>query len=201
MKKIVSLIAMAVLLTAELYAQPGFGFSPTPSRDTLPCGQRQRNYLYNIWYDTFDYYLRPYYYGNDAAHVKSLLNWDWLGLNNRSNIFLTRQYTPRPTRIKGLWAMLSHERISDEVVLDTNRLPEYLYLYVRDTNEDIPSSTDKPTYFVRRVATVRWDTAHPKMMCLKQDAEGILPNRYCHVYELHNAFWSCSWFKLHLVLL
>ena len=183
MKKIVSLIAMAVLLTAELYAQPGFGFSPTPSRDTLPCGQRQRNYLYNIWYDTFDYYLRPYYYGDDAAHVKSLLNWDWLRWDNRSNIFLTRQYTPRPTRIKGLWAMLSHERISDEVVLDTNRLPEYLYLYVRDTNEDIPSSTDKPTYFVRRVATVRWDTAHPKMMCLKQDAEGILPNRYCHVYE------------------
>jgi hypothetical protein len=31
--------------------------------------------------------------------------------------------------------------------------------------------------------SVRWDTAQPKMMCVKQTVDGRKPNRYCHVYE------------------
>ena len=37
MKKVVSIIVMIVLLTGEVCAQ-----AVSPSRDTLPCGQRQR---------------------------------------------------------------------------------------------------------------------------------------------------------------
>ena len=46
MKKVVSIIVMIVLLTGEVCAQ-----AVSPSRDTLPCGQRQRGYFYTLWYD------------------------------------------------------------------------------------------------------------------------------------------------------
>ena len=68
-------------------------------------------------------------------------------------------------------------------IMDTNRLPEYLYLYVRDTKVELPIP-GKESYFLKRVASVRWDTAHPKLMCLIQDADGRWTTRvYCPVYE------------------
>ena len=176
MKKIVSIIALAVLLTAEVAAQP------RPSRDTLPCGQRQRNHYYTAWLDTMDLYFRQ------PSHRYSPSHNNLIGMENatssRSHYMDTwQQYAPRPIRIKGLWAMLSQYTPYGSMVSDTSRLPEYLYLYVRDTNEDPPSSVKPNSYFLRRVATVRWDTARPKMMCLQQDAAGRFQKYYCHVYE------------------
>ncbi len=181
MKRFVSIIVMTILLTAEMCAQ--VGIFPTPSRDTLPCGQRQRNHFYSTWFDTTDFYLRPYSYGYVLPFYRDNI-WDLYADNSayRHETSIRQQYSPRPIRIKGLWAILRHWRI-DDYILDTNRLPEYLYLYVRDTNEKPPSADNPESYFLRRVATARWDTAHPKMMCLKQDADGLFRNMYCHVYE------------------
>ena len=189
MKKIVSLIAMAVLLTAELCAQ-SYTTWPTPSRDTLSCG-RQSNYYYSRWLDTTEYYLQPPW----NLWIRSGSNMWGSGAYNEINgccdncIYIQRNEVSRPIRIKGLWAMLEHNRrgedwyYGDVYIVDTNRLPEYLYLYVRDTNVEIPSYEKPNSNFVRRVATVRWDTAQPKMMCIRQDAEGLCYRKYCQVYE------------------
>ena len=48
---------MAVLLTAEVCAQQYP--NQTPSRDTLPCGQRQRYRYYTSWYDTTYFHYNP----------------------------------------------------------------------------------------------------------------------------------------------
>ena len=51
-----------------------------------------------------------------------------------------QQFVPRAIRIKGLWAMVSSRSYDATLhVLDTNRLPEYLYLYVRDTSKEPPT--------------------------------------------------------------
>ena len=180
MKKIVSLIAMAVLLTAEVCAQYP---NQTPSRDTLPCGQRQRYHYYGIWYDsTYLYYspeaFRKYPdYGNVAGFHDLQEPFD-------NTLQAVQQFVPRAIRIKGLWAMVSSRSYDATLhVLDTNRLPEYLYLYVRDTSKE-PPTFDKPfSDFLILKAAARWDTAHPKMMCLPQTADGRRSNYYCHVYE------------------
>ena len=176
MKKIVSIIALAVLLTAEVAAQP------RPSRDTLPCGQRQRNHYYTAWLDTMDLYFHQPSHRYNPSHNNII------GLENATSsqthtMVTYKQYAPRPIRIKGLWAMLSQYTPYGSLVSDTSRLPEYLYLYVRDTNEDPPTREKPSSYFLRRVATVRWDTARPKMMCIQQDAAGRFQKYYCHVYE------------------
>ena len=180
MKRIVSIIAMIVLLTAEVCAQYP---NQTPSRDTLPCGQRQRYHYYSSWYDTTYIYYSPETYRRYPEYGNIV------GFHDEQNPFTItlqawQQFAPRPIRIKGLWAMVSSRSYDASLhVLDTNRLPEYLYLYVRDTSKEIPT-IDKPfSDFLIRVATVRWDTAHPKMMCLPQTADGRLGNYYCHVYE------------------
>jgi hypothetical protein len=69
----------------------------------------------------------------------------------------------------------------NDPVADSTRLPEYLYLYLRDKRYETPD--DDPIHFLERIATVRWDTAQPKMMCLPSTADRHLPNMYCHVYE------------------
>lgn len=175
MKRIISIIAVSVLLTIEVCAQ-----AVAPSRDTLPCGQRQRCYYYSKWYDTADWYLRPYcnglYPSSDIFGLGSASSSEYHWSNT------VQQYAPRPIRVKGLWALLSKDPPMGRI-MDTNRLPEYLYLYVRDTNVELPIP-GKESYFLQRVASVRWDTAHPKMMCLIQDADGRWTKRfYCHVYE------------------
>lgn len=179
MKKVVSIIVMIVLLTGEVCAQ-----AVSPSRDTLPCGQRQRGYFYTLWYDTADWYLRPAanYRGPEWLASSTDINFNKCSFEDSHLEMLLQQYTPRPIRIKGLWAMLSRDRPSYGNC-DTNRLPEYLYLYVRDTNVKPPTDGGSETYFLRRIASVRWDTAQPKMMCLPASADGNLyPTLYCHVY-------------------
>ena len=54
MKKIVLIIVMSVLQTMVLAQIPY-----PPSTDTLPCGERQRDYFYSEWYDTSNFYLHP----------------------------------------------------------------------------------------------------------------------------------------------
>ncbi|GEM_PF-2096533 len=179
MKKIVSLIAMAILLTAEVCAQQYP--NQTPSRDTLPCGQRQRYHYYTSWYDTTYFHYSPETFRRYPEYGNIV------GFGDQTSLYYPeliayQQFAPRPIRIKGLWAMVSSRTYDASLhVLDTNRLPEYLYLYVRDTSKPIPT-VGKPSDFLIRVATVRWDTAHPKMMCLPQAAYGQLGKYYCHVY-------------------
>lgn len=54
MKKIILIIVMSVLQTMVLAQIPY-----PPSTDTLPCGERQRDYFYSEWYDTSNFYLHP----------------------------------------------------------------------------------------------------------------------------------------------
>ena len=176
------LIAIMVPLCAGVKAQNPVSIST----DTLPCGVRLPNYYYGRWYDTTGWYQDPD-------------NWIWNPMSIDvhfieecySDGFRWRafqQYAPRPIRIKGLWAMVSQyagpnpeDTTTCLPVRDSTRLPEYLYLYVR--NPKVEDTDSYMTYFLTRIATVRWDTAQPKMMCVQKTADGRFPNMYCHVYE------------------
>lgn len=105
MKKIVSIITMAVLLTAEVCAQYP---NQTPSRDTLPCGQRQRYHYYTSWYDTTYFYYSP-----ETFRMRPEYGGNIVGFPDQTSMYIPQQlkafqqFAPRPIRIKGLWAMVS----------------------------------------------------------------------------------------------
>ena len=170
MKKMV-LIIICVIQTVMVDAQV-----PYPSSaDTLPCGVRQRNYYYSSWYDTCYWYFVPEAYNRfpDDGELVSTF-----GPTNEVTSHFTRtiqQFADRPIRVKGMWAMVYQYGVDiGDLVLDSTRLPEYLSLYVRDTNEPPPINAPSDNFLVR-VASARWDTAQPKMMCMKQTADERLP--------------------------
>ena len=171
MKKTVLIIAMCVMQTAMAWGQ-------TPSRDTLPCGERQRDYYYSAWYDTCYWYFSPetYFMYPDVEPFVAVLQ-----CTEGTITKTTQHFFPRRTRIKGLWAMVSQN--GPRLVLDTNRLPEYIYLYVRNPEGGAPTFTTSSNDFLLCVDSVRWDTAQPKMMCMRQTFDERKPNLYCHVYE------------------
>ena len=199
MKKIIlTIVMMAAALTA-LRAQ----YTTRISTDTMPCGVRQPNYYYSAWYDTTEWYL----YGSalDSIHVyndgRDTFYYHWSpyhvgfgGINNAQAIadltHVYQQYAPHPIRIKGIWAMVSqyagNQMNSPDggnifPIFDSARVPEYFYLYVRNAGWDsIPDSI-----LLDRVATLRWDTSQPKMMCIQKTLDPTFAgaNAYCHVYE------------------
>lgn len=181
MKKIVLIMVMSALLDMGASAQ-----IVRPSRDTLPCDMRHCDYYYSSWYDTNYWYFNPEAYslfikeGDDAAGL-----WPCNESDNYCHITpYIQQFTPRAIRIKGMWAMVHPSGLGDrDVVLDSTRLPEYLSLYIRDTNEPLPIY--EQNYFLERIASARWDTATPKMMCMSRlaDDQGSLSKMYCHLYE------------------
>ena len=177
MKKIASIIVMMVLLTVEVCAQSAQTF--TPSRDTLPCSPRLRNHYYSSWYDTTYYYFSPETY---QAYPDTHQHYYPYGRGKFSIYVATQQFFPRPLRVKGMWAMVDHYH-PGRLVLDTNRLPEYLSLYVRDTNVAPTTGFFSTSYYLDRIATVRWDTARPRMMCLPRSPDHDYPPIYCHLYE------------------
>ena len=138
MKKIVLIIAMCVLQTMVAVGQIPY----PPSTDTLPCGERQRNYFYSDWYDTTDIYLRP-----DNYHFTSPeLSEDFIHLEGFGGSTITeiiewkQQFAPRRIRIKGLWAMVKqYGPRPGDTIKDSTRLPEYLYLGLRA--KDWPEDT------------------------------------------------------------
>ncbi len=183
MKKVIIPIVILGTLCTTLSAQ-------TPSRDTLPCVARQSNYFYSEWYDTTDYYLRPDGYNfttpgfpRDEVRISSIGM-----IMNEIKTYTEQQFAPRSIRIKGLWAMVLQPPFTDisimkTYVLDTTRLPEYLYLYLRNPDGKPPIGYAASDDFLMLVDSVRWDTAQPKMMCFKQFVDGRRRNLYCHVYE------------------
>ena len=232
MKKIVLIIVMMAVFSTALRAQAdtlACAECTRVSTDTLPCGVRMPDYWYSDWYDTTPWYL--YGSARDSIHVyndgRDTYYFHWtpsaVGLNGFCNAVgfdfditeAFEQYAPNPIRVKGLWVMVS--QYSGDMmnqynggtfypVLDSARLPEYLYLYVpksgADTNSGYPDTTwtdttrtdtnyvyaggmSKFVIHLNRIATVRWDTAHPKMMCLKKTLDPVFAgaNAYCHVYE------------------
>ena len=175
MKKTVLIIAVAVMQTVTALGQ-------TPSRDTLPCGERQRDYFYSEWYDTTNFYLRPDCYSYTAPEFPNSLA-DLMGFGGNEFIAF-QQFSPRRIRIKGIWGMVAqYPPSSGVVILDTARLPEYFYLYLRNPEGTPPVGCGWSDKFLMLVDSVRWDTAQPRMMCVKQTADGRKPNMYCHVYE------------------
>ena len=227
MKKIV-VLTMLVLLTTAVFGQRPARIST----DTLPCVTRQPNYYYSYWYDTTWWYLNPTsrdtFYVCDIPGLDIDTFWNLWGPNrvdftqaSRADegtyVWTFEQYAPRPIRIKGIWGMVSqyaggepenpHSTLNYWPIFDSTRLPEYFYLYVRDPKVPLPLNNE--TTFLERIATVRWDTAQPKMMCLPktQDPKFAGANGYCHVYEalfdtaitLEGEFWlggsanSSSW--------
>ena len=206
------MILMLVLLSGATQGQQPVRIST----DTMPCGVRQPNYYYSSWYDTLDWYL----YGSALDSFQVLYNdtfwltfnpdgfeWDsYGGACGYTRVF--QQYTPRPLRIRGLWAMVSQYKggdpkrptyLSDVPVIDSARMPEYMYLYTpKDTTQHF-HDRDTGELLLDRIATVRWDTAHPKMMCFQKtlDPAFAYSKSYCHVYEamfdtvhvLEGEFW------------
>ena len=214
MKKIVFLIVISAVFCTALRAQ-----NTRVSTDTMPCVTRMSNYWYSSWYDTLDWYL----YGSalDSIHVyndgRDTYYFHWtpyqVGFDGittaeesgRNFVNVFRHCAPHPIRIRGLWAMVS-QYAGDMMdipfggdcwpILDSTRLAEYFYLYVPKSGAD---STSKPGFDLNRIATLRWDTAQPKMMCLPITLDPVFAgqNLYCHVYEalfdtvytLEGEFW------------
>lgn len=173
------------------------------STDTLSCG-RQRNFYYsNGWYDTCDWYLNSRKWLYDST-----LNWHrWpmpmFNCNTAEEVYdntipyyAYQQHTSSPVKVKGVWAMVSNCEIFPDPpaynhmwprgVLDSTKLPEYIYLYTRDTTIPIGN-----TNFLTRIATERWDTLKPKKMCIQRFANGdsgyfwgTHPFVYCDLYEI-----------------
>ena len=198
MKKFFLTIVLAAVLGNVLQAQ-----DTRISTDTLPCGIRMPNYWYGAWYDTTNWYL--YGSGLDSIHVYNdgrdtfYYHWDphyldfecTRAANDSNYTAVFKQYATHPIRIKGIWGMVSQNSVFSSSqfpwgVLDSTRLPEDYYLYLPK-----PGDTDRPGPFhlgpfdLMRIATVRWDTAQPKMMCLQSTLDTVFAgqNYYCHVYE------------------
>jgi len=193
MKKFFLTIVLAAVLGNVLQAQ-----DTRISTDTLPCGIRMPNYWYGAWYDTLDWYL--YGSGLDSIHVYNdgrdtfYYHWDphYLDFtciraaNDSNYTAVFKQYATHPIRIKGIWGMVSQTAEYSDYqfpwgILDSTRLPEDYYLYLPK-----PGDTDRTGPFdLLRIATVRWDTAQPKMMCLQSTLDTVFAGRnyYCHVYE------------------
>ena len=182
MKKSILIFVIAILACAGMRAQ---------DIDTLPCGQRQRNYFYNEWYDTADWFFHPDKYGylitEDNNHLNPMSSYN--ADPNMVRVF--QQYTDNPIRIRGLWALVSQEASGSPehafpmYIIDSTRLPEYLYLYVRNPKVPRDSVTWDSTRWLLPVAHARWDTNQPHMICLPRTADGRYGNSYCHLYEAY----------------
>ncbi|MBQ9864949.1 MAG: T9SS type A sorting domain-containing protein [Bacteroidales bacterium] len=178
MKKIIIITAAIVMAGMGLRAQD-------ISTDTLPCGQRQPHFYYSSWYDTAYWYWHP---------EERMVRRGTVGLGGSlptsSQDFQVRKgYVRDSIRIRGLWALVSQNANGNPnnpytpsiSYQNTPRVPEYLYLYVY--NPKVPINPNDTSRFLLRVATVRWDTASPKMMCFQMIAGDTFPHVYCHVYE------------------
>ena len=179
MKKTSLFILAIFLLLSVAQAQ-----QVSPSRDTLPCGMRPPNHYYTYWYDTSAWYLYP-----DDHLISRNPNSNFAGFGYTSETYaaLSHQYVYQqhvdyPLKIRGLWAMVK-QYSPKRPVIDTARLPEYLSLYIRDTTK--PTTPYQLGYIFTPIDSVRWDTAHPRMMCLSQTYDGRLRNLYCHIYEAY----------------
>ena len=197
MKKILMTMVLGMLLLPT--ALPG----QNPARvstDTLPCGTRQPNYYYTYWYDTAIFYREPHTHGILSSRCVYQTASSTADFHSAVTV---QQYAPHPIRVRGLWAMVSQYAAADpehpdwtpwELIRDSTRLPEYLYLYERKSGEVTPY---EDSLFLTRIATVRWDTANPKMLCLPKTSDVQFGNMYCHVYEalfdtvytLEGEFW------------
>jgi len=172
--------------------------------DTIPC-TRQRNYAYTAgWYDTTFWYLDPKNAESTSPYHMHLYPDPTFLCNTGAAgpgvpIYMCyRQHTPRPLKIKGVWAMVSSSEIFPDPghpsilaapgVCDSSKLPEYVYLYVRDSSVTIDSFYYSP--YLKRIATERWDTIKPKKMCIQRFADGSPNPRgggafvYPDVYEI-----------------
>ena len=203
MKRISLFIITTVLLWTGLQAQI-FTVS-----DTTPCFERQRNYFYYTWFDTARWYLNS----KDTLWFNQSQNElipQWLYHLNDINetpdstqtppLHFFGQYTSRPLKIKGLWAMVDKNPLEHDrwPVSNYSRAAEYLYLYTVDSNEPYIDTVDwyYDSYFLKRINGARWDTNQPRMLCIPAYVDGHAPyNRfrdeycpayqYCYLYEAH----------------
>ena len=205
MKKRIQIFVTALLLMGGVRAQ-------VISSDTLTCGVRQHDLFYPRWYDTAHWYLNPDdpLSGNQTPEGCHFILFS--GVSNDSTITpegpVMQYYTADTIRVRGLWAMVSHingfpdwHNVHPSPTLRPYRLPEYLYLYERDTTVVVTGEYAATRHLIRR-ATVRWDTAHPQMLCLTKTADGRFGSEefeYCHLYRamfekdtvvtIHGEFW------------
>ncbi|MBR3436113.1 MAG: hypothetical protein IKG88_09565, partial [Bacteroidales bacterium] len=190
MKRISLFIIATVLLWTGLQAQI-FTVS-----DTTPCFERQRNYFYYTWFDTARWYLNS----KDTLWFNQSQNElipQWLYHLNYINetadstqtpsLHFFGQYTSRPLKIKGLWAMVNKDPLETDPrpILNYSRSAEYLYLYTVDSNEPYIDTLDwyYDSYFLKRINGARWDTNQPRMLCIPAYVDGHAPyNRFRDEY-------------------
>ena len=175
MKKNILFFVICILAVAGMRAQ---------DIDTLPCGQRVKDYYYQHWHDTSEFYLHP-----DTNHINEYsVMLQGLGMASVCRTIAYQHYTDTPLRIRGLWALVSQDAeghgINHHVtILDSTKLPEYLYLYVRNPKVQMDSITFDTSRWLLPVAHARWDTNQPKMFCLQKFADGRYGYDYCYLYE------------------
>ena len=177
-----------IFITAAI-AMAGMGLRAQDiSTDTLPCGQRLPHFYYSSWHDTANWYWNP-----DEQQVNSNTSVMLVGIMGEYITFdVYKQYVRDTIRVKGLWALV--QQYPDQYpespfydpffsYIDNPRVPEYLHLYVNNPKDSVTYTSDT-SRFLLRVATVRWDTLTPKMMCFKKTYDDRLPRTYCYVYEV-----------------
>ena len=177
MKKTILIFVITILACTGMRAQ---------DIDTLPCGQRVKNYYYPHWIDTMEYYLHPEKYHTSEYDHRLKVR----GFGDMLNVEVYQNYTDRPIKVRGLWAMVAQDRehgLFDRggSLLDSTKLPEYLYLYVRNPAVQMDTVTWDTNRWLLPVAHARWDTNQPKMLCIKKFADGRYGNEYCYVYEAY----------------
>ena len=131
---------------------------------------RGENYYYMEWYDE----MYEFYHYDSLMGPTCLLN-----MGNYMNVgsYTGRDYTTsKPLQVKGLACMvLSDKQYFCSRNGDTSdsleRLPEYLYLFLRDSSK------------LELVDSVRWDTAAPKVFKLPRNIDTSYGFMYCELYE------------------
>lgn len=139
---------------------------------------RSPNYYYSSWYDTCDFFYNGV--ENPSAYVRTALARYGTDRNNR--LVHSDNTFGDTLRVKGLSCMVWMPDSSnynpgvptDEYLLSTDKLPEYMYLgsFDRKQNEFIIADS------------IRWDTVTPKLMMLPRHLDTSAGYERCLVYEV-----------------
>lgn len=158
--------------------------------DTLtPRDGRLPGYHYTTWYDTCRWYCEPFSYRDHTEWPVYRQRWKcdyyYRGDYYSDQIMFQAEIPSRPIAVVGVGVWQVDTRVAPdfsylnhEIVLDTSRLPEYVFLVQRDEEKD-------STYFLD---SVRWDTAAAKVLRLPVSCD-TLEHGYRNFW-LHEARFS-----------
>lgn len=154
---------------------------PTDVDDTIPATPRYGDYYYTKWFDEC-----PNYYPDgivDSCFDRYFEFWNFYGDASVAKW----EHTKHRMRVKGLVAMVDrYLPPTNDSNPDPIKLPEYLYLYQLVGRHYclLQSLGIEDGLDLVLVDSVRWDTAHARVMELRRGKD-TSNTQYCYLYEAY----------------